>query len=568
LTALEEEKKDATFLRIRRLVDEYNRVSDEDDPDVVQLLQTLDSVDETIFLWSSSRESVDTISGLSSDDLRKSKIVDKLEKEVDDERRSLVTNPFFTEFAETLAGPEAEIRPGKTWFIDKAGDGNWIDASSLLTKPLDATITGAQGGDWIFTVKIGKDYKGKAKKDQVTLKTRFQDVSEDPLYPSGVPTPGDVLQSNLGDCYLQAALASLAAQDPAYIVGKMVYDAGDKVVVRLYKLPEYTPKFIVVDKSIPETTDGVELYNRGALWVRMVQKAYAASGLGKGLMQQQTLSYKDIAGHLPAYAMGVLLGREIETSAASGEAEQETDLEQAKLPWSDEVQTYAIYREEERTPSWINPSAQDRAYNAALALLQGIFGDVPVDIDEWAAFADANYNELGRPQSLSEMQALFDEKGLDERLATPVLLWMKNSRLFRGDVGSGHYSKGQERLAQKIAEALFAHRVVVTGTKNQAPAQGGGVGGSGEPKYRGLAFKHAYSVLDLRRKVSANPESPEKGPHTFLKIRNPWGSYERVYQVDEEDWTSKAAEEDDDRGGTFWIELNDFSTNFGDVAFG
>ena len=99
------------------------------------------------------------------------------------------------------------------------------------------------------------------------------------------PTVEDVKQTNLGDCYLQAAIAGIVNTSPEYIK-TMMGDYGKTVSVRLYKVhrtdsnkpPTFTPKYIKVEKSTPQDDRGNELYNRGALWVKMIQKAYVIGG--------------------------------------------------------------------------------------------------------------------------------------------------------------------------------------------------------------------------------------------------------------------------------------------------
>jgi|GEM_PF-4893114 len=523
LDAMAEEADDVAYAEIRALAVEHNEKLLEKPEDVIPLLHRLDLIDRKAGTWLSGFEQAPS-EGEAPIDFRKWTRMRRLREEVAEERTTLKTGLAVTPGAQVLAGPEAILEPGKTWSIDANKNGNWVDASELLTDPIAATIIGSDNDQWLFTVTISQDkYKGKANKDQLTLGTRFKDAREMELYPNGTPEVEDVLQTNLGDCYLQAALASLAAEKPGYITGQMIYDAGDKVIVRLYKPPQYAAKNVSVEKSIPENTGGQELYNRGALWVRMVQKAYVASGLGKlsGVDVGPTISYRDIEGKMPGYALGVLLGKPAESHSASGESGQEEQFEEAKFPWSRDVGFYLLYQQSARIPSQENQGFVE--YNAAREMLGALFNEVESDMVAWAEFVEDYQDDLEGFRTVEEFTNLFSKQDLDENLSGPVLTWVRTSKLFRGGVGSGVYSLGQVHLLESIDEALTAHRVVITGTNKKPPEDSEAVGGSGEPKYKGLAFGHAYTVLGLRRDASTNPESDEEGPHAWVKMRNPWG---------------------------------------------
>lgn len=119
----------------------------------------------------------------------------------------------------------------------------------------------------------------------------------------GEPCIQDVCQGGLGDCYLQAALASLVRNNPEYIKNCMTENPDGTVTVRLYRhakpgereaaptaggtgqagpiqnsQPEMVAEYITVTKDIPAWSNGRTAYNNGPLWVHMIEKAYAASG--------------------------------------------------------------------------------------------------------------------------------------------------------------------------------------------------------------------------------------------------------------------------------------------------
>lgn len=104
------------------------------------------------------------------------------------------------------------------------------------------------------------------------------------LFPEGGPLPAHVKQTNLGDCYLQAVLAAIARSDPAHLTGMMQETAGNTVTVRFYYKNgnNYAQEYIRVDKTVATSASGGALYNDGANWARLMQKAFAVFAQNHG----------------------------------------------------------------------------------------------------------------------------------------------------------------------------------------------------------------------------------------------------------------------------------------------
>jgi hypothetical protein len=99
------------------------------------------------------------------------------------------------------------------------------------------------------------------------------------LFPNGSPSAEDVHQTGLGDCYLQAVLIDIAAQDPGQL-RRMMAPQGDRVTVRFHAQttgpqPVLQGHDITVAATLPTDAAGAPLYNRGAKWARLFQKAFA-----------------------------------------------------------------------------------------------------------------------------------------------------------------------------------------------------------------------------------------------------------------------------------------------------
>lgn len=174
----------------------------------------------------------------------------------------------------------------------------------------------------------------------------YRDCAHMPLF-THRPNIKDIEQGNLGDCYLLAGLISVVDQNSEEIMNIM-RDNGDGTVTVCFKVEGlgknngkvFTPCYITVRKTIPvlkqnelKQDDGSDAFSRGALWVKMIEKAYVASGLHTlikvnatrkenedhfSYSQWQeyikngcyTLDYDDIWGGRPGKFTGLLLGKE------------------------------------------------------------------------------------------------------------------------------------------------------------------------------------------------------------------------------------------------------------------
>lgn len=464
-----------------------------------------------------------------------------------------------TDNKDVLPGREGTLRVGMSWEL-KQGEDDWIDASEVLKEQQTLTINiiDSANDKYIFEFQLKDRMIGRIAKQQLELKSKFT-ADNSALYPTGgKPVKEDVQQTNLGDCYLQAALAGLAASNPDFIK-EMLYDEGDHVVVRLFRLPKKTVEYIRVQRSKAQTQEGLDLYNDGAIWVKMIQKAYAA---GNFAMDQQKSRKRgalvDIAGEMVGYTMGVLTGREVESYDANGENMQLNVKDTTKFPWDSDVATLSLFLENGRTPKENDMGFAE--YHAALNLLNPLFQNNAGQIKIWAKFADEYHSDLDTFKSIDDLNSFFTENNLDEGIMNLIMKWVRESGFYHGVVGSGVYSNGQLAVLDKIVTALENHKLLTVGSQKELPQdEDQEVGGSGEPKYKGLAGGHAYTILSVRKNRTQNPDSDDKGNIHWIQLRNPWGHYGRSYN---EDWSPVAIEEGN---GVFWIELTDMAKNFKNV---
>ena len=127
--------------------------------------------------------------------------------------------------------------------------------------------------------RAGKELLGQQLPDPALADSRlvYRNFSARPLFASDGPAPDDVYQGSLGDCYLLAALSSVARASPGVIRQAMV-DLGDGTfAVRLWRRTK--PVYIRVDADLPVSPTGGLAYadagREGSLWVAIFEKAYA-----------------------------------------------------------------------------------------------------------------------------------------------------------------------------------------------------------------------------------------------------------------------------------------------------
>lgn len=129
-----------------------------------------------------------------------------------------------------------------------------------------------------------KTKKKKKVSGTVRLKDiRLRDEKDMPLFAHD-PCIEDVCQGRLGDCYALASIAAVVDKDPDYIRNMMKDNGDGTVTVRLYHM-NGAPMYVTVKKEVPVFPDSkneeTDFYAKNCLWVQMLEKAFALSGLVK-----------------------------------------------------------------------------------------------------------------------------------------------------------------------------------------------------------------------------------------------------------------------------------------------
>ncbi|WP_392535543.1 DUF4157 domain-containing protein [Nostoc sp. C117] len=442
--------------------------------------------------------------------------------------------------------------------IDKDEDFS-SDIDQVVDILLEAVIEGKKG--YVFSPDEFYNY-WVAETDTTLLEPGFKKTNE-PLFPTDqsgkprLPSPDDVRQGNIGDCYLMAAIASIAKTDPQYIL-TMFRDYGDTVSVRLYDTDKsdplkvkFTPRYIKVDKSVAKDVQGKLLYNQGALWVSMLEKAYAAGGFGgtHQITKDQTISpsYKKIEAGSSADAFEVLLGKaaiEIRIPTTGGFFKADF------MPWSQQerdayniakstnnyqqLASYNIFKKDvQKIHQWMDWLTQKQGLQAIQTLDNKLNG---------------SYQEEIR---LEDFELIFKAKGLDAILINDLMNHLQGG--FSGKKGTGNYSKLQLDFYNKINSNILTGKfITVTTNKNIGRKITASGHSAGEPISKGLVGMHEYTITGCKH---------DKGSGLrYIKLRNPWGNYGRDYDMNAS--KGNKAKENQQAHSEFDLELSDFTKRF------
>ncbi|MGO8902553.1 MAG: C2 family cysteine protease [Isosphaeraceae bacterium] len=139
-----------------------------------------------------------------------------------------------------------------------------------------------------------------------------------PLFNSGGPSYLDVEQGAVGDCWLMASLAEVAARDPQDIRNMFTYDGtivDNGATVGLYTVRFFNTNGAAVSVEVDtELPSGGAYYDRvtnGVLWVALAEKAYAEAN-GAGIVTTQYVgsdSYAALDGGDPSWALQAITGK-------------------------------------------------------------------------------------------------------------------------------------------------------------------------------------------------------------------------------------------------------------------
>jgi hypothetical protein len=310
-----------------------------------------------------------------------------------------------------------------------------------------------------------------------------------PLFNSGGPSYLDVRQGDVGDCWLMAALAEVAARAPHDIVNMFTYDGtivdqGSTVglyTVRLYTTAG-TPISMPVDTLLP---NGGQYYahvandlGTQALWVALAEKAYAQANTLGGVASNFEFqdNYGALEGGDAAWALQAITGNTVTDQGValdtlSATLSIPTGLACAGTPKNGSPSPYIV---EDHCYAVIN-------YNPASNTPYEVFNPWGIDASGWAPGLDNQTygvfwaNGAFLQQNFSGMSSTVG--ATPERVVTPSIEAPTVSVALAGDhappITEGSISDSRSGQAAHKAVASFR---VSAATDSTRPAQPTAIG--------------------------------------------------------------------------------------------
>ncbi len=157
-------------------------------------------------------------------------------------------------------------------------------------------------------VKYVSDRRGFAENIQ------WKQKNDTPLF-CHEPRISDLNQGQVGDCYFIGTLAAVVNREPNLIKENMKDNRDGTVTVRFFKpalFGDPKPIYVKVDKSIAGNEESYKNGVNGAMWGKLYEKAFVASGLKKNRWFTR-YTPKDIEMGLPEDASIYITGRKADT---------------------------------------------------------------------------------------------------------------------------------------------------------------------------------------------------------------------------------------------------------------
>ncbi len=208
------------------------------------------------------------------------------------------------------------VRPGLEGLEDRlvpsttVPAGPVISAQAVSTGPVN--LSNPAGSTWIL-----HRFVTTPTIDHPTAQGAYTPMTG-PLFGAHGPSYLDVRQGAVGDCWLLAGLAEVAAREPSVITSMFTYQGTtveNGVEVELYTVRLYNTHgaafSVTVDTELPAGGDLYDHPANGVLWVALAEKAYAEAN-GKGLVRTGAMgsdSYSALSGGDPSWALQAITGQ-------------------------------------------------------------------------------------------------------------------------------------------------------------------------------------------------------------------------------------------------------------------
>ncbi len=224
----------------------------------------------------------------------------------------------------------SSVSVASTYLVDEMVNGAWTQIGSFGGGTTSDAVTGLSAGTaYSFEVVASNSAGATASNSASAMTSSTVTVSEPTAATAYTPVSGalfgasgplftDVHQGDMGDCWLMASLAEVAARDPADIRSMFTAD-GTAVengsVVSLYTVRFYNnagvAENVTVDNELPSGGTYYDQATNGVLWVALAEKAYAEAN-GAGFVTTQSVgsnSYNALNGGDPTWALRAITGK-------------------------------------------------------------------------------------------------------------------------------------------------------------------------------------------------------------------------------------------------------------------
>ncbi|MCD8195807.1 MAG: C2 family cysteine protease [Lachnospiraceae bacterium] len=346
--------------------------------------------------------------------------------------------------------------------------------------------------------------------------------------------------------------------------------------------------YVTVTKDLPEevlerdrqgnVVKSRAVYASGPLWLRVLEKAYAASGMNQvgkiksknsydledsnnAVLGRLDRGYTGIVGGSISQAIQHLTGHKSSSEGLLSVKEDENNLTHALQAhfgdhWQDEVKIKFHLSDADMEKLAEALQEEDERLRKSYTEKDKTGKKVTKYYREQAAGLDDLIRVILESKVKSSVQDPEEERRQLAQQLTDVLAQSDKSQLQYARF-SGEYTKKATETLEKIKNALAQNKLLGAGSASFVPESVSSGGLNGEAISGGIVENHAYSILGMETR---------KG-NEFIVMRNPWAAGQNEYHMAEDGTVMDELDRSREDNGVFLVDLNDFMRKF-DVLYG
>jgi hypothetical protein len=387
-----------------------------------------------------------------------------------------------------------------------------------------------------------------------------------------LPTPHDIRQSWMGDCFLLSSIAAIlnTPDGSDYIMSIMKQCDDGTTIVRLFDPRSGQPVYVRVNNSY-HYKNGKSTVNHTQPWVHILEKAYAGLAFREINTGEHTIEFPSFElmygeGGRTDLSLKILTGKVRETKRVT--------IDNSKISPID-IKEWAVLLCL-ASKFFASPEVPNDVIEMQIALIREnckLLSEMLESDETIISFAKylTNWSMLSEIEKISDAFVAGEtvEKIIKKLDALNPPLPVEVSRAFKakfqqvekkegisihqlaGPIGSGEYTRAQYKLFKKL-QLLSKDHAITASTHTTF-----GINDAAE----GLVSQHAYAI----DRVYVNDKN-----RLYIGVRNPWGYEGRRYEdrippVDSDDLISRASYKKGVREksyATSTLDLTDFMSHF------